>query len=194
METATYQKMLEVVEEIERGKRRRVLAIIGAVMILLAVAVIGTATFVNYRSDAATRKAIEQSRTQMEELCSSGAIDCRGSSGLPGPRGGTGTGIASVTCEGGRFVFTTTAGDKTRIGDCIAEAGPRGRAGRDGQDGARGPRGVTGATGRDGQDGARGPRGPRGPRGERGAIGPEGPVQRITCGLLRSILLVVECR
>lgn len=173
MEENTYQTMLKVVDEIDKAKRRRVWIVAISVFFALAIGTMGILTWVNYRTDAATREAVRTAQEQMEKLCSSGAIDCRGANGLPGSKGVPGTGIASVTCEGGRFVFTMTTGRKTSIGDCIAETGPRGltgRPGRDGEDGRsiRGPRGLTGEPGRPGRDGAPGQRGPRGLPGQPG--------------------------
>lgn len=188
MEENTYQTMLKVVDEIERRKKRRVWVIAGAVFLALSLITFGILTFVNYRSDAATREAVAESRAQMEQLCSSGAIDCRGSNGLPGPKGTTGTGIASVTCEDGRFVFTTTAGRKTRIGDCIAEAGPRGRTGPEGPRGPRGPRGFTG------QDGDDGSRGPRGFTGRPGSPGDDADVTRQAVCRALNYPILLGCR
>lgn len=191
MEESTYQTMLKVVDEMERRKKRRVWVIAGAVFLGITLITFGILTFVNYRSDEATQKAVAKSRAQMEELCRSGAIDCRGSSGLPGSKGVPGTGIASVTCEDGRFAFTMTTGRKTSIGDCIAEQGPRGftgRPGRDGDDGQRGPRGFTG------QKGDTGDRGPRGLTGRPGTPGDDADVTRQAVCRALNYPLLLGCR
>jgi hypothetical protein len=121
------------------------------------------------------RDEIRDLSGQLTTLCESGAIDCTGAKGLPGPKGRVGTGIESVTCsrETGRFVVTYTNGSSVEVGDCVARDGARGERG---PAGTRGPAGPRGPQGPPGQAGPPGPRGPQGPQGPQGLRGPRGPV------------------
>ena len=151
----------------------------GTVIIIVFFVLSGLTVWQIWQSER-TKNDVQLVREQLQELCSSGAIDCTGQKGLPGPEGIPGTGIRDVTCdrESGQFRIEYTNGRTERFGDCVAEAGPRGPVGDRGPRGFIGPqglRGLTGARGPAGPRGAAGPAGPTGPAGPRGATGARGP-------------------
>jgi hypothetical protein len=151
------------VKEIVKAKRRSQIALVAS-LIVLAMGLTGLATFVGLQ-----KLALNDVRSNLEELCMEGAIDCSGNKGLPGSKGVPGTGIRDIRCIDGRFVFTLTNGKNDTVGDCKAERGLRGPRGPRGEVGPRGPRGF---------QGERGLRGPRGERGPKGVKGPPGQVPK----------------
>lgn len=163
-----------------RKERRWKRALIGA---LIALAVGVTGLFVLWAvnaHDAATQRAqLNTLRHNLRALCRSGAIDCRGSQGLPGPHGIPGTGVTRVLCNAqGHFEFHFTNGTTTIIGDCIARDGARGPRGFRGPRGPIGPRGFTGppgVAGPPGPVGVPGPVGSPGAKGAKGRTGAKGP-------------------
>lgn len=151
-----------------RKERRWRIAFLVA-LLLFAVGMTGLAViqYSNAQQDKVRQEAIEDVTDNLAKLCEQGAINCRGNPGLPGSRGIPGTGIVDIRCnEDGQFEFFLTDGSSKLLGDCVAEAGPRGLKGDRGPAGPRGPRGFTGE---------RGPAGPAGPPGPRGITGKPGP-------------------
>jgi len=160
---------------------------------LLGLAVVQGA---NAHSDRGQGASITEIRDEIIELCSSGAIDCTGTSDLPPPKdGASGTGIRSVTCTPqGKFRFVFTTGRVSLVGKCLAKDGARGPEGRPGI-AIRGPRGETGFVSEDqvrrvaasvlagycaahnqckgpkGDTGKQGRQGPKGPKGDKGDPG-----------------------
>lgn len=146
-------------------KKRRSAYLLVASLIILAIGLTGLATMT-----ALNKVAVDNVTANLEELCEDGAIDCSGSTGLPGSKGVPGTGIRDIQCVQGRFRFILTNGSRDIVGDCVANTGPQGPRGKQG---VRGPRGFTG---HQGPQGNRGPRGPKGRRGEPGKFELPGPL------------------
>jgi hypothetical protein len=145
-----------------RAKRRSAYALIAS-LIILAIGFTGLGVFTFL-----TKVAVNDVTDNLSALCREGAIDCTGNPGLPGATGVPGTGIKKIDCVNGQFEFTSTKDTIRRLGDCIANTGPRGPQGLKGD---RGPRGFHG---KKGEKGDRGPRGFRGPRGKPGKPGKSG--------------------
>jgi hypothetical protein len=156
MTTIEFDAIADDVLSRNRKERRRWAVMISALILLgVCLVAVSAVTFVNMKADQARQQSIDD----LESLCESGKIDCRGVRGLPGPRGEVGGTLSNVTCTHGRFVLTLSNDKVFKVGDCIAERGPRGFHGKHG---LRGPRGF---------QGHRGERGLRGPKGHRGAPG-----------------------
>lgn len=137
----------DVLAQVRREKIRWAAVIASLIAIALVLIGLSTVTYVNYRSAAAH----EQSLKDLERLCREAVIDCRGSRGLPGPKGDPV--IPTVECVRGQFVFTLSTGQVYRVGDCIAERGERGPQGETGRPGPRGPKGEKGDRGKQGVQG-----------------------------------------
>lgn len=155
----------DVLAQVSRQRRRN--AIFAGLVTALTLALVSLAvvSFVNWRADVARQEAVDQLKRSLVSLCEDGDIDCRGERGLPGPKADPPARVKNIDCLGGRFVFTMSDGKTYRIGDCIAERGPRGFVG------PRGPQGRAGEDGRPGRDGKPGRPGRPGKDG-RGACVP----------------------
>lgn len=159
---AFHETARDVLAQVRRERRRN--AVIAGLITMLTVALVGMSvvTFVNWRADVARQEAVDQLKGSLVSLCEDGDIDCRGERGLPGPKADPPAHIENIQCLGGQFVFTMSNKKVYRIGDCIAERGPRGfigprgpqgRAGKDGRPGRPGKDGRPGKPGKPGKDG-----------------------------------------
>lgn len=123
---------------LDSKRTTQILAILFVILSILTIYQIWDAT--------RTKADLETLTSRLTELCRKGAIDCRGTQGLPGSEGNPGTGIQSVACDPKTREFVVTYTNKTQVfvGDCFAEKGSKGDKG---DVGATGPRGLSGHNG-----------------------------------------------
>ncbi|MEV5977475.1 collagen-like protein [Streptomyces sp. NPDC052114] len=145
-----------------RWRRGDVLAIVGAIVLGVAVAWI----VLSVQAVTDDLRTANQARDALARQVQ--GLGEKPVAGPPGSRGGPGrsvTGPRGPTGPAGEPGDTGPSGKPGRAGD----DGKAGAAGQDGADGAAGEQGPTGAAGTDGVAG------PPGPQGEPGPAGPEGP-------------------